>query len=116
MADPQQSVPLKAIEYLMNHTFLPPKLPNGDDSDRKHESILLDTVVDSLKGFRECVAQGLRDSLDSATAMIANIGTIHGSSGLHGPVREGAFRSALQDLPKTGKNMSSTSPNLRKST
>jgi hypothetical protein len=112
MVDTRQAVPLEAIKYLIYHTFLPPKLPDGDDANPQHESILLSIVVDSLKHFRECVTHDLRDALDSATVMIANLSTVHGSFGFHGSVREGPFRTALQNLHRTGKDMSRTHSTL----
>lgn len=115
MADMRRAAPPEAMKYLIHHTFLPPKLPGGNNSKAEHESILLNTVVDSLKAFRECVAHDLRDTLESVTVMTTNLCTIHGSSGIHGSVREGPFLNALQNLPNKGKDLSRTPTTLDKS-
>ena len=41
-----------AIAYLIHHLVLPPKLPQGDDSDPHYERILLRTTIQALQEFQ----------------------------------------------------------------
>lgn len=42
---PNSELPLEAALYMIHHVFLPPKLPNDDDTNAVHERILLDFTL-----------------------------------------------------------------------
>ena len=39
-------------EYIITHVFLPPKLPQGDDSDSEHDSALIGECGAALRAFQ----------------------------------------------------------------
>lgn len=56
--------------YLVNHVFLPPKLPSGDDGSPKKEAVMLATVLDALVNFKDCVPQDQRAVVEFVASMI----------------------------------------------
>lgn len=40
------------MHYIINHVFLPPKLPGKDDSGVKHESVLIEECEAALRSFQ----------------------------------------------------------------
>ncbi|KAI6405712.1 hypothetical protein MCOR23_002529 [Pyricularia oryzae] len=56
--------------YLVNHVFLPPKLPSGDDESPKQKAIMLSTVYDALVDFQDSVPQDQRAVVESVTRML----------------------------------------------
>ncbi len=92
-----------AIIYLIRHIFLPPKLPHQDDFDSVYEMILLDTTVDVLLKFKDCVTYDQNGIIDSVIAMVTNLRTVHDSFGTVCAVSEEKLASALRDLCKKGK-------------
>lgn len=106
------TVPTAALAYAIRHTFLPPKLPNGDDSNPEHEQTLLRIVLHSLRAFSDCVDHESRDAVVAATAMINSLEKIHGTVGSHLTVGEQPLREALEALPKKGELAFQTTPNL----
>jgi hypothetical protein len=96
-------LPSRAIMYLIRHIFLPPKLPHEDDFDSEYETILLDTTVDALLKFKDCVTYEQNGIIDSVIAMITNLRTVHDS---FSTVSEQKLGNALRDLCKKGKHIS----------
>jgi len=92
-------LPFGAIVYLIH----PPKLPHEDDFDPDYETILLDTIINSLLKFKDCVTYDQSGIIDSVIAMVA---TLRDSIGTTGTVSEGKLGNALRDLCKKGKHIS----------
>lgn len=89
------------VTYLVHHVFLPSKLPNGDDFDPKYGRILLDTTIDGLVQFKNCVENDQQHTVDSVVAMITNL---RDSFNLDGSVSEGNLTRVLGHLCKNGKH------------
>lgn len=51
------TIDLRDIEYLINHLFLPPKLPQEDDSSPARTNALLHHVTDSAAAFLNFLKQ-----------------------------------------------------------
>lgn len=81
-----------AISYLINHIFLPPELPQQDDSTHDREAFLVSTVIESLENF---VHNGIPDSVKGA---IANLRDVLASQ----DVSEKALLRALGQLVEQG--------------
>jgi hypothetical protein len=105
-------LPVGAIMYLIYHIFLPPKLPHEDDFDSDYETILLDTTIDSLLKFKNCVTHDQSGIIDAVIAMVATLQTVRDSSSTLGAVSEEKLGNALRDLCKKGKHISYNSCDL----
>jgi hypothetical protein len=100
---------LGAIMYLIQHMFLPTKLPHGDDFNLKYETVLLDTTISALRAFKCYVSNITYDQsaiVDSVIAMVANLRSVHDFDGAVGAVSEAKLKNALKDLSKKGKQVS----------
>ncbi|KAJ0418503.1 hypothetical protein BJY00DRAFT_314871 [Aspergillus carlsbadensis] len=96
---PSVNLPPEARLYLLNHVFLPPELPQEDDYDATHESILLDTAVDALHQFEALVSEHHRESVDPVTKMVVLLRSTRGSDG---QVNELRLKHALATLNSSG--------------
>ncbi|TLD03313.1 uncharacterized protein PgNI_12330 [Pyricularia grisea] len=59
-----------AFDYVVNHFFLPPKLPQGDDWTPSNGSTLQSALLASIEKFRAFVVSRRYALVDSAAAMI----------------------------------------------
>src|SRR5271163_4884823 len=91
-----------AIMYLIHHIFLPPKLPQEDDFDSEYEMILLDTTIDVLLKFKDCVTYDQNGVIDSVVAMVTNLRAVRDSDA----VGAGNLGNVLRELCKKGNRMS----------
>jgi hypothetical protein len=102
---PSNGVSFGAIMYLIYHIFLPPKLPQEDDFDSEYEMILLDTTIDVLLKFKDCVTDDQNGVIDSVVAMVTNLRAVRDSDAV-GAVSQGNLGNVLRDLCKKGNRMS----------
>ena len=96
-------LPLATIMYLIHHMFLPPKLPDGDDYDSKHEAVLLDTTVDGLKRFKDFLTSDQQQIIDPVIAMVTNMRIMLDSSNPDGGIMESELRNALRSPVQAGE-------------
>jgi hypothetical protein len=82
---------------MIRHVFLPPQLPQEDDSDPLFEDALLNTVFDALQAFGRLINE---DIIDLIGSMIGNLRTVRDELGA---IDEEKLKNVLQDLPKGGK-------------
>lgn len=66
----KMSITKTAMVYLVNHVFLPPRFPNGDDWESIHDSTMQSTLLASIKRFEAHIAPGRLTLVRSAAAMI----------------------------------------------
>jgi hypothetical protein len=66
-----------AFHYVINHIFLPPRLPSEDDFDPHSENFILRMLHDSLQMYRGIVHLDERHAVDSVLAMITNMESAH---------------------------------------
>ncbi|KUJ21678.1 uncharacterized protein LY89DRAFT_637548 [Mollisia scopiformis] len=105
MATPSSNSPsIAAIQYLINHVFLPPRLPQEDDSKAQHESLLINITIDALSKFKVHVNNDQSDNITSVLQMMIVLKNIHPP---HSNIYEAEFLQALGDLPIKGEYLSS---------
>lgn len=92
-----------ATQYLINHVFLPPKLPSRCDLDAAHEVMLVQTTLDSLSSFRAVAADDQRRAVDDAIRLLRNFLDVHepGEDAL--AVNQLKLEDAIQRLDKMGR-------------
>lgn len=88
---------------MIHHVFLPPKLPNKDDFDAGYDTILLDTMINSLLKFKDLIVQDQATIIDCVIAAIKNLRALRD---YNGTVSEAKLADALRDLDKKGKGAS----------
>ncbi|KAI6313641.1 hypothetical protein MCOR30_010221 [Pyricularia oryzae] len=59
-----------AFTYMVNHVFLPPKLPEGDDWEASHSKALQSNIMACIEKFATYVTLGNRALMRSAASMI----------------------------------------------
>ncbi|KZP26585.1 hypothetical protein FIBSPDRAFT_928540 [Athelia psychrophila] len=62
-----------SLEYIANHAFFPPKLPQEDDYQICHEEALCSSVVNSALAYREHIPADDRDRWDRITKMLQHL-------------------------------------------
>ena len=96
---PINKAPLAAFNYMVNHVFLPPKLPQGDEFDPQCEIILLKTICNALHSFKSVAGDDQRDIIDSMYMAINNLRNVTDDLVA---VNETALEDAMHQLSKTG--------------
>jgi hypothetical protein len=94
-------LPPGAATYLINHIFLPPKLPQADDVNMEYEILMLDTTIDRLSKFKGHMLEHSA-IIDAAIAMITTLRDVRDSLST-GAVNEKKLRDSLADLCKEGE-------------
>ncbi|KAE8351981.1 hypothetical protein BDV28DRAFT_149490 [Aspergillus coremiiformis] len=67
---------VEAIEYLVNHIFLPPKVPQEEDYKADYEKAMLKVVVAALKVFKSHAATDWHSTTDSVIQMVQDLDSI----------------------------------------
>ncbi len=84
-----------AATFLIDHVFLPPKLPQEDDFQSSLEQTLIKTTVDGVAAFSACLnGEHNSSQVNTAHAMLRNLAKVHPSEFLY----EGQLRTALSAL------------------
>lgn len=93
--DPSSGLSLQMLEYIFHHVFLPPKLPNGDDTSPAKEIRLINLVRDCLIGFLPEVDLSYHEAIKSAAALMKNT---HTARGFDGYLQEDGVRAVLKQI------------------
>ncbi len=83
--------------YMVHHIFLPPKLPQEDDSSEEYETALVETTINALREFKEYVTDNCQGTMDSIIGMVTTMKTI-GVEMVH----EKLLSDALREMPNSG--------------
>jgi hypothetical protein len=94
MADQQRL----AVQYMINHVFLPPNVPQKDDTDPFLEEILLHTISTSLEAFRFHTDE--HNTIKMALNMIDKLCFVRDESGM---TNEKKVKNSLERLSGNGK-------------
>jgi hypothetical protein len=71
MSDPEREPPsLEDALYILNHVFLPPKLPQEDDADRIRDVVLCRLVYDASLEFTQSLPEIQRPQWLIVTQML----------------------------------------------
>jgi hypothetical protein len=65
-----EQLSLKDLEYLLNHVFLPPKLPQEDDSDKERDIVLCQQMYRATREFERFLPQHQRQKWSVVTRML----------------------------------------------
>ncbi|EGP82392.1 uncharacterized protein MYCGRDRAFT_51670 [Zymoseptoria tritici IPO323] len=68
-----------AFLFLVHHVFLPPKLPQKNDSGSGFELILLNFVIEALTAFRKLSTDQELCMIDAAMSMLLEMKSVHAS-------------------------------------
>lgn len=91
--------PHSSLLYLFNHVFLPPKLPDGDDSSPQYDDDLVGVVQACLSAFAETAKLSERDTILEARN---TLGSLRRLRDRYGHLREDALCEALQEISSSG--------------
>ncbi|PIG82695.1 hypothetical protein AARAC_010891 [Aspergillus arachidicola] len=89
-----------ALEYLINHVFLPLKVPQQDDHDPDHERFLVGFVLTALKEFKCYIATEWHSTTDLVVAMVRNLENMLDPAGCMDPEQ---LLSSLESLCTDGQ-------------
>ncbi|KAH9906006.1 hypothetical protein F4778DRAFT_802433, partial [Xylariomycetidae sp. FL2044] len=86
------------IQYIINHVFLPPYLPQRNDYATRHEECLVHATLDGLRAFKQQVCVEQLPAVESAVYMINNLWKAHDFSVDHTVVNPETLLAALRQL------------------
>ena len=91
------------IEYLAHHLFLPPQVPDQDDSHSELDQALMRTVLRSLGKYCDHVPEHVRPMVQATKCMMRNMITAHEASESGSlSVSETGLRQVIGDLLQNG--------------
>lgn len=70
------------LEYITNHVFLPPKLPQGDDSSAENTAALVDVVVQATDTFCEALPEDEKSHWQHIQRMLLHFQATQSSTSL----------------------------------
>lgn len=68
------------LNLLVNHVFLPPKLPGGEDT-KEWEDVLCKLLLNSLRRFQEFADESDRPCLDLAASSVKHFTSVNNVNG-----------------------------------
>lgn len=108
--------------FLIHHVFLPPKLPQADDTSGRFQEHLARQALKALRTFKasydESTSDGQLSAIDAAVGAVSNLLRVHNFSDAHkgdATVNSKKLREALNDLSdpsKKGMSVSSQTTHL----
>lgn len=105
MTDQNTEICEDAARYLINHIFLPPKLPGEDDYEPKHEKSLLELLSEALSAYKSHIPVDQDDAVNSIASMIDRTKDVHD---YHGHVNSSKLKSRLHELCEQGESLSTS--------
>ena len=95
----------KDLNYIINHVFLPPKLPQKDDSNTAKGSSLLEEVLTALKSFQAHIPEQERSEWIPCIKMVRKMLQIRDHFG--GLVAK-EVETTLMEMADGGTNLSAS--------
>lgn len=71
----------KELNYIINHAFLPPKLPQKNDNDITKSAALIEKVLAALRSFQAHIPEQERSEWTSCIEMVGNMLELRGHFG-----------------------------------
>ncbi|KAK8013447.1 hypothetical protein PG991_009040 [Apiospora marii] len=87
--------------FFFHHVFLPPKLPNGDDSSSTHDDLLVGFVQACRTAFAQTVPESTRNVVFEARTTLRVLGHLRDD---HGHLHEDALRKAICGISEAVKD------------
>ncbi|KAH8807698.1 hypothetical protein F5884DRAFT_880995 [Xylogone sp. PMI_703] len=72
---------IQSLRYIINHVFLPPKLPHEDDGDASSDRVLLEECETALRIFRQHVSRGKQRRLSVCARAFRKMSKMREASG-----------------------------------
>ena len=69
------------LPYIINHVFLPPKLPQKDDSSPSRDAALAETLLEGLKAFHDLLPTQQQPQWSPLIRMIYQVLSMRDSQG-----------------------------------
>lgn len=85
---------------MIDHMFLPPKLPQKDDSSPDRERALVTITIDALEQFGDLVKEDQNGAVASVVSMVSAMRNTIDSDGT---IDESKLFAVLNNLPEKGK-------------
>jgi hypothetical protein len=98
-----QILTAEAVTYLINHIFLPPKLPQYDDFDIEYETVIAKVAIASLSKFKNHVHHSHHATVASAIAMVTSLRNVYDAA--TGSVSEKKLVDALVHICQQGEHI-----------
>lgn len=89
------------LNYIINHVFLPPKLPQKDDSDVSKTNALIDMMLKASESFQDRIPKHERSEWVPCIKMIRNMRELKDRSGNLIPKN---VATALREMLDRGTN------------
>lgn len=99
---PRSSLSAHELRYIIDHVFLPPKLPQSDDFDAKCQLAMVNATLHALEYCRELVEDGDAGRVDQAIAMVASLKRVHTDHGGLAHVNEEKLLKTMADVRMHG--------------
>jgi hypothetical protein len=90
------------LEYLINHVFLPPKVPQEDDYNADYERLLLKVVLDALTIFKRHIPTDWLSATESVMHMVKDLENMLDN---HGFINEKQLKELLKGRCVTGRDI-----------
>jgi hypothetical protein len=89
------------LEYIFNHVFLPPNVPQNDDYQDSNEKVLLRVVGYAMNKFKNHVSHDMALVIEQVGSMIDRLSRLLDRDGITNGER---LRKALANLGTEGRN------------
>ncbi|KAF2706566.1 hypothetical protein K504DRAFT_492980 [Pleomassaria siparia CBS 279.74] len=86
----------EAVVYIVHHVILPPKLPQHNDTNPKHESILLQITIEALEEFQTHFTK--TDEIQQVQAVADALSNLLQSRDSKGVIRDAQLSSLLKGI------------------
>jgi hypothetical protein len=99
LAQNNMKISSKALDYIINHVFLPSKLPQADDNDPKYDLVLLSWVYEILDMFQHHMTADGQLGIKNAKSAIKNLIKVRDEQG---NINENELQKLLQGISRNG--------------
>jgi hypothetical protein len=89
----------QALNFLYNHVFLPPEVPQQDDYLPELDTVLMQTAQESLATLNSCTPGEYHSDIAEATDMLSTMQKIHE----YGDVASNELLRAFNNVVKHGQ-------------
>jgi hypothetical protein len=99
-----EELPTDALQYIIHHVFLPPKLPQEDDSDTANDFALTNQVLATLRALNAIQGHASSETAPLVTS-IAMIENMINSRATNGRLLEEVVHAQMGSMKRNGKQL-----------